>query len=130
MSPQQELTIFIVEDEFLLAMDLQEQLRHAGYNVIGFTASPNAACAVARQARPSLVLMDINLCGHMEGIDLARQLKAAIGCTVIFMTAYSDPFVRDQARAVGPAAILQKPFRQAELLAAIARVTAAEPASR
>lgn len=117
-------TILVVDDEFLLAMDLQMHLRQSGYDVIGYAATVEAALAIARGISPALALVDINLEGKFEGIELARQLKERHGSEIIFITAYSDRLVMSRAEAIRPAAILHKPFEEHDLFDAIERSVA------
>lgn len=113
------MKILIVDDELMLAMDLHDSLRRAGYDVVGFAPNPAAAITMARAVRPALALVDVNLQGQTEGIDLGRALKDGYGADIIFITAYTDEPTVERARAVGPIAILHKPVDQADLFRTI-----------
>jgi two-component SAPR family response regulator len=113
------MKILIVDDELLLAMDLHTALSRAGHDVVGFAPTPDAAMTMAAGLRPSLALVDINLLGHTEGIDLAQALKDRYGADIIFITAYTDNAVIARARAVEPIAILHKPVDQTALFGTI-----------
>ncbi len=113
------MKILIVDDELLLAMDLHTALSRAGHDVVGFAPTPDAALTMATGIRPALALVDINLLGHTEGIDLAEALKGRYGTDIIFITAHTDESVMTRARAVGPVAILHKPVDQSALFSTI-----------
>jgi two-component SAPR family response regulator len=113
------MKILIVDDELLLAMDLHTALSRAGHDVIGFAPTPDAALTMAAGLRPELALVDINLLGQTEGIDLAEALKARYGTDIIFITAYTDEPVMARARGVEPIAILHKPVDQTALFGTI-----------
>lgn len=113
------MKILIVDDELLLAMDLHAALSRAGHDVVGFAPTPDAALIMATGTRPALALVDINLLGRSEGIDLAQALKARFGTEIIFITAYTDDGIMARARAVEPIAILHKPVDQPTLFGTI-----------
>lgn len=110
-------TIFVVEDEALIAMELQDQLESLGYRVCGHAARGEIALEKIRELQPDLILMDINLAGAMTGIDTAEQLGR--GLAVIFLSAYSDPALVSRAVSTGPFGYLIKPFNPRELHATI-----------
>ena len=68
-------SILIVEDEAIVAEDLASKVRQLGYDVAGITATGEEAIELARQQRPSLVLMDIRLAGAMDGIEAAQGIN-------------------------------------------------------
>jgi len=68
--------LMIVEDEILVAMTLRDELEGAGYHVLDLTDRHEQAVAVARESAPDLALVNIQLGGRDDGIDLAKQLKA------------------------------------------------------
>lgn len=113
------MKILIVDDELLLAMDLQSALSRAGHDVVGFAPTPDAALIMAAGTRPALALVDINLLGDNEGIDLAQTLKTRFGTDIIFITAHTDERILARARAIEPIAILHKPVDQPALFSAI-----------
>ena len=67
--------ILIVEDEFIVAEDLANKVRHLGYDVVGTTSTGEEAVELARRHKPALVLMDIRLAGVMDGIEAAQVIK-------------------------------------------------------
>ena len=82
--------ILIVEDEAIVAMDLEEQLREMGYDVCATTDCGQDALALVEQHRPNLVLMDIVIKGDMDGIETARHIGRGLQTPVVFLTSHSD----------------------------------------
>lgn len=111
--------ILVVEDEHVVARDLQTLLQRAGYSVPTVVASGEEAVAWATEARPDLVLMDIVLQGQMDGIEAARQITAHHETPVIYLTAYGDDAMLARAKPTEPIAYLMKPYDERELLASI-----------
>ncbi len=103
--------ILIVEDEAILAADLEQVLQSMGHTVVGISASGAVAMRTARDTNPELILMDINLQGPLDGIATARILKE-IGSDVpvVFLTAYADRETVIRARETEPFGYLLKPF--------------------
>ncbi len=111
--------LLIVEDESIVAMDLEEQLIDMGYEVCGTADNGASAIALAESQRPNLVLMDIVIKGPRDGIDTAAEISRRLHIPVIFLTAYGDPATIDRAVASAPYGYLTKPYQAKELRAAI-----------
>lgn len=112
MSPAR---ILIVEDESIVARDLQEQLAKAGYLVVGVTARGDEALRLTAELEPNLVLMDIRLQGELDGIAAAAALRERCPAAVIFLTAHADTATLERARVTEPFGYLLKPFDEREL---------------
>ena len=82
--------VFIVEDEVLVARDVQSRLEKLGYQVIGSAARGEDAVTQVLNDLPDLILMDINLKGEMDGIEAANRIRAEVDLPIIFCTAYSN----------------------------------------
>ncbi len=111
--------ILIVEDEQLVAADLESKLERLGYTVVGVAASGPDALHLAREFHPEVILMDIQLQGPMDGITAARLMNEIVDTKVIFVSAFA------QLSRVGTASIAQgsyinKPFSLAQLRAVVA----------
>lgn len=118
------LRVLIVEDEILIAMHLETLVKDMGLEVCGIVATGVGALDMAASMQPDIILMDVNLRGAMDGIEAARQVCDGSDTRIIFVTAYGDPQTLRRIEAATPrAAVLHKPPRPANLLAAIKRVT-------
>ena len=107
--------ILIVEDEFIVANDLQLTLERAGYIVCGIAASVIEAREIISRERPSLALLDIHLKGKLDGVHLAKELKENnIG--FVFLSANSNQQTLEEAKATEPFGFLIKPYREKDLL--------------
>ena len=71
--------ILLVEDESIVAMDMERRLSTLGYSVIEHVLSGEDAVAKAEQEKPDLILMDIHLKGKMDGIQAAERIKSTLG---------------------------------------------------
>lgn len=107
--------ILIVEDEFVVAANLQAGLEAMGYEVTGLAASGEAALEQARLAIPVLALMDIKLRGPMDGVETALALRRELDVPVIFLTAFADDSFLDRAKLAEPLGYLLKPYQEREL---------------
>ena len=88
------LKILIVEDEFFIAMDVEEQARSLGHTVVGTAMTAEEAVRMAGETRPDLVLMDIRLAGATDGIAAALAIRSQYGIASVFVTANTDPHTR------------------------------------
>lgn len=111
--------IFIVEDESIVAMDIQLRLARQGFEVAGLAAEGPSALTGVAETKPDLVLMDVLLHGAMDGIDTAREIRAQHSLPVIFLTAAADESTLERAKEAAPSGWLAKPFEDHELAAAI-----------
>ena len=114
-----EVTILIVEDERIVAKDIQVSLEDLGYQVLGIASSGKEAIDKAAQVRPDIVLMDINLKGDMDGIDTAKYIKSSFDILIIYLTAYADDNTLERAKETEPIGYILKPFKTRELHATI-----------
>lgn len=112
-------SILIVEDEQIVALDIQSSLENAGYTVAGRTDRGEAAIQKAENLHPDLILMDIGLKGEMDGIETAAQMRARFDLPVIFLTAFANQSAIERAKLVGPYGYLLKPFDERALFITI-----------
>lgn len=120
--------VLIVEDEVIVADDLNWNLMQLGYEVVGIAASGDEAVSIADERRPEIVLMDIQLQGAMSGTEAAQVIHGRTGAAIIFITAFAAVFVRDPERMQPPGICLSKPFSTVQLKAALrAIVSQARP---
>jgi len=108
-------SVLIVEDEVLVARDIQARLIRMGYEVVGSAARGEDAVKIALEKNPDLILMDINLRGEMDGIEAAVIINESRSIPVIFCTAYSNNEVLERAKITSPFGYVLKPFDNREL---------------
>ena len=111
--------ILVVEDETVIAMELELHLKKMGYEVVGRVDSAAGAIKKANELCPDLILMDIVMPGEMDGIDASKEIISKRNIPIIFVTAYADEKYIMRAREVGPFGYLVKPYEGRELRAAI-----------
>lgn len=111
--------ILVVEDEALIADDLERTLGRLGYDVPAVLAEGSTAVEAAGRLAPSLVLMDIKLRGAMDGIAAAAAIRERFQLPVVFLTSHSDSGTLARAGSVRPAGYVTKPFSERELRVAI-----------
>nr|GFC58220.1 hypothetical protein [Tanacetum cinerariifolium] len=108
-------SILIVEDEFLIANNLQRILVKAGYQVTGLAKSVAEARQLLAQVPPDIVLLDIFLKGEQTGIDLAHWLNEQ-HIPFVFLSANLSDSVLEAAKVTHPFGFLNKPFRTKDVL--------------
>jgi diguanylate cyclase (GGDEF)-like protein/PAS domain S-box-containing protein len=112
---KQKIRILVVEDERIVALDLQSRLQILGYDVITTVATGAEAIETAEQSRPDLVLMDIMLKGEMDGITAAEQVRGRLAIPVIYLTACADEPTLQRAKITEPFGYILKPYDDREL---------------
>ncbi|MBN1285472.1 MAG: GAF domain-containing protein [Anaerolineae bacterium] len=112
-------SILIVEDEGVIAKDIQLTLRRLGYTVLGRASSGAAAIEQTRALQPDLIIMDIVLKGEMDGIEAAEFIRDGFDVPVIFLTAYADDEHLQRAKAAEPFGYIVKPFNERDLRSTI-----------
>ncbi|QMW06882.1 sigma 54-interacting transcriptional regulator [Spirosoma foliorum] len=110
--------MLIVEDEYIIANDLELILSEAGYPVIGVADSVAEALALMDQEKPDIVLLDIYLKGKETGIDLAKQLEE-LSIPFIYISANDNKSVLEAVKATQPIGYIVKPFREKDILTAL-----------
>ncbi|MEZ4865778.1 MAG: response regulator [Caldilineaceae bacterium] len=107
--------ILIVEDEILVARDLEQQLTALGYTIVGLAASGPCALELIAREHPNLVLMDIRLQGPLDGIAVAQAIHDRYFLPVVYLTAHADCATLQRARVTEPFGYVLKPFEEQEL---------------
>ena len=113
------IQILIVEDEMIIAANISLQLTHLGYEVIGIIPRAEEVLPRIRQHQPDIVLMDINLKGTLDGIEIAHLIQNEFKLPIIFLTANSDESHFNRAKALNPYGFISKPFKKLDLQRAI-----------
>ena len=112
-------SILLVEDEAIVAQDLQETLVHLGYPVIGIASEGVQAVCMAEELQPGLIVMDVGLQGQVDGIQAAKMILERFHIPVIFLTGHRDIETLQRAVRTGPLGYILKPFQEVELRSAI-----------
>ena len=112
-------TILVVEDEAVVAMDIERRLVNAGYDVCKTASTGESAIRCALERHPDLVLMDIHIKGDIDGIETAERLRRVVDIPVVYLTAYADRETLLRAKTSEPYGYVVKPFEDRELHAAI-----------
>lgn len=111
--------ILIVEDQSIVALDIQNRLKSLKYSVVGIASSGAGAIKKAEELKPDLILMDIMLKGDMDGINAANEIRKRIDIPIIYLTAYADNDTLQRAKITRPFGYLLKPFEEKELYTTI-----------
>jgi CheY-like chemotaxis protein len=110
-------SVLIIEDEPAIALDLEQIVRSLGHDVVGISATRDAAVRSANLHRPGLVLADIQLADGSSGIDAVRDILTSFEVPVIFITAYPERLL--MGRRPEPTFLITKPFLEEQVKAAI-----------
>lgn len=110
-----KINVMIVEDEGIVAKDIESSLKKLGYNVVGIASSGEKALEIIEEKKPELVLMDIMLKGEMSGIDTSEIVREEFQIPVIFLTAYADEDTLSKAKVTEPYGYIIKPFKEIDL---------------
>ena len=117
--PDSPKRVLIVEDEALIALELETFLSDFGLEVVGVADTGDRAIELALEHRPNLLMVDVFIRGDMDGIEAARRIRAAIDVPVVFLTAYGDEKTLERAKTTAPYGYLLKPYRPDSLRAAV-----------
>ena len=114
-----KVRVLIIENEFIVSLDLRYRLEAMGYCVHDKIKSGEEAIEAAFRLRPDLALFDIGLSGSMDGVAAAAEIRRRFNIPVVFLTAYDDKATLDRAKTTQPSGVIIKPFQDGELQAAI-----------
>ncbi len=111
--------ILIVEDEYIIANDIQASLEDMVYTVCAIVSTGEEAIEKIEIENPDLVLMDIMLKGNMDGIEASELIRSKFDVPVVYLTAYADENILQRAKVTEPMGYLLKPFKDSELRSTI-----------
>ena len=111
--------ILIVEDEGIVAKNIQVMLTDLGYGISEFVLSGEAAVKKAEEMQPDLILMDIKIKGDLDGIKTAKKIQELFDTPIVFLTAYMDEATLKRAKMIEPYGYLLKPIGEKELYTTI-----------
>ncbi len=107
--------ILVVEDETIVAKDIQQSLTRLGYEVPATATSGEEAIRKTKEIHPDLVIMDIVLKGQMDGVQTAQEITRRFDVPVIYLTAYADEATLERVKTTSPAGYMLKPYLPNEL---------------
>lgn len=107
--------VLIVEDDVIIAMDLESRMKKLGYGVTGIVSYGEQAIEKVKENAPDVVLMDIVLKGEMDGIEAAEEIRTQYDIPVIFLTAFADKDRLKRAKLTYPFGFIIKPFQDKDL---------------
>lgn len=107
--------VLVVEDDMIIAANISLQLTNLGYEVTGIETRGEEALIHARENRPDIILMDINLKGKLDGIETAKQIHATMHIPIIYLTANADETTFNRAKETHPFAFIPKPLNIIQL---------------
>ena len=110
-----KIKVLVVEDERIVAKDIQNTLKNLGYEVPAIASTGEEAIKKTGELRPDIILMDIVLKGEIDGIDAASKIKAKFKTPIIYLTAYEDEETLDRAKITEPLGYILKPFEERDL---------------
>lgn len=111
----EQAKILVVEDETIVARDIQQSLTRLGYDVPATATSGEEAIRKTKEIHPDLVIMDIVLKGQMDGVETAHEITRRFDVPVIYLTAYADEKTLERVKTTSPAGYMLKPFHPNEL---------------
>lgn len=109
------IKILIVEDEIILAKNLEDTLIEMGYQVVGISDNAMKAIMMFFLHEPDLILMDIHLKGEVDGIQTAEKILEQKAVPIVFLTANQDPATFQRAKIEGAFGYILKPFQEREM---------------
>jgi len=113
--------VLIIEDEPLIAMDLESIVEDLGHQVVGVARAKRQAVALAAERKPELILADIQLADGSSGIDAVNEILSVTSKPVIFITGHPSIYLGSGAHRPEPAFLLQKPFSPEAVRAAVSQ---------
>lgn len=111
--------ILIVEDEILVALDIESLLNKMNFNVVGIATNYDEAILSVKESTPDIILMDIHLENSKDGIEATRAIQKIQNIPIIYLTAYHDEKTVNRAIETNPVSYLLKPFKIEELKSTI-----------
>lgn len=114
-----KVKILIVEDELIIAQDIAFQLEDMGYEVVEMATSYDEAVAAIKEHSPSLVLLDIEILGDKDGVDVAMYIRENTGLPFLFLTSNADFSTVARAKSTRPNGYLMKPLKKNDIFTSV-----------
>jgi DNA-binding NarL/FixJ family response regulator len=113
--------VLVVEDDFIVALELERNLADEGFQVVGVAGTAEEALEIATYERPDVAIMDVRLAGLRDGVDAATELYSTLGVRSIFATAHADDTTRQRASRASPLGWLEKPYSPEALISMVSK---------
>lgn len=114
-----EIRVLIVEDEPLIAADIESTLNNIDFTVAGMAHNYETALQQLKQNTPDIVLLDVNISDDKDGIDIGHFINENYKIPFVYLTSYADKITLDRAKKTRPAGYIVKPFEDKDLLAGL-----------
>ena len=111
------IKVLIVEDQAIIAMDIQSTLQRAGYDVVGIAANREDAAALLEQLRPDAIMLDISF--DRNKLKLAKSITKAYSVPVVLIVDTMDSYAMSEGANIASSGLLIKPFETQQLIAAL-----------
>ena len=111
--------ILVVEDDFVVSLEIEAALKEADFDVVGIAQSAEEAESIAGAERPDVIIMDIRLATARDGVDAALSIFKSTGIRSIFASAHADAQTKERAHAAHPLAWVAKPYSMTSLVGTI-----------
>lgn len=113
--------ILVVEDQYFVALDCEQQLSAAGFNCVGVATTAASALDLAEREKPDLIVMDVRMSSSADGVEAAIVIYERFGIRCIFATGHADEAIRREAERARPLGWVEKPYTPDRLIAQIYR---------
>lgn len=110
-----QIKILIVEDEMIIAANIAMQLKNLGYSVTATIPRGEEVLPSIEKIQPDIILMDINLKGGLDGVDIVHKIQKKYNIAIIYLTANADEGNFNRAKQTNPFAFISKPFKKMDL---------------
>lgn len=120
--------VLIVEDEAILALELTEDLKQSGFDVVGVVTNGDMVLSEAMKSKPDVIVMDIKLHGFRDGIEAALRIRGLLKVPIVYLSTYSYEAVKDRVAKTVPAYYLEKPYNEVEFIRTIHNAIESPPA--
>jgi CheY-like chemotaxis protein len=117
--PRSQPTSLIIEDEALIALDLEHLVESLGHRTIGIARTRSEAIALSKAKRPGLILADIQLADGSSGLEAVNDLLSSFEVPVIFITAYPERYLTGERPE--PAFLISKPYQPSTVSALVSQ---------
>ncbi|HEU4655144.1 MAG TPA: response regulator [Steroidobacteraceae bacterium] len=113
--------ILVVEDQYFVALDCEQQLAAAGFDCVGVATTAASALDLAEREKPDLIVMDVRMSSNADGVEAAIVIYERFGIRCIFATGHADENIRREAARARPLGWVEKPYSADRLIAQIYR---------